>query len=379
MRREWDAEREIDRVVMRGRSGLELLQPLRRLRRQLLHVVAEALVEVVAPGLHHHVDRVEMSGDASVELVGMRPHAVDDAMAAFADKAHPAPRDIRACARSAATPPPRGSTPRWLTMLSKAAICSLSASCTLPAPFAAAAAASLASDGETLVDLRRLGAQRGQGLRRRRLDLRLGEGALGGDRADQAARRFVEQGLERAVLVIDRAAQLGLARIELLAPSRGRGVEDRGCVFRAIPDQRAQALARSGQPVFEDLAAHDDGVVQAVGGVVEAHDETVAMDDDGVGEPRAAALEPLDQRIRPVAEVAGDRSLGREPELVGDRVALGADRVDRLRAARADPADDVVGIRVHGAARRRGSLGELIGDRIAMGADRLDGLRRRSR
>ena len=37
-------------------------------------------------------------------------------------------------------------TPRWLTMLSKAAIRSLSASCTPPAPFAAAVAASLTSE-----------------------------------------------------------------------------------------------------------------------------------------------------------------------------------------------------------------------------------------
>ena len=106
--------------------------------------------------------------------------------------------------------------------------------------------------------------------------------------------------------------QLGLAGVELFTPSRSRGVENRGCVFRAIPDQGAQSFARSGETVFEDLATHHDGVVQAVGGVVEARDETVAMYDDGVGEPRAAALEPLDQRIRPGAEVAGDR-IGRWP------------------------------------------------------------------
>ena len=73
MRREWDGQGEIDRIVMRGRSDFKLLQPLRRLCRQVLIVVAETLVEVVAPGLHHAVDRIEMPGDASVELVGMGP------------------------------------------------------------------------------------------------------------------------------------------------------------------------------------------------------------------------------------------------------------------------------------------------------------------
>ena len=145
---------------------------------------------------------------------------------------------------------------------------------------------------------------------------------------------------------------MGLAGVELFAPSRSRRVEDRGCVFRAIPDQRAQSFARPGEPVFEDLATHHDGVVQTVRGVAEAGDETVAVYDDGVGEPRAAALEPLDQRIRPGAEVAGDR-IGGDAELIGDGVALGADRVDGLRAARADPADEVLRIRVDGAAGRR--------------------------
>ena len=206
--------------------------------------------------------------------------------------------------------------------------------------------------GEAFVDLRRLVGHSGQRLRCRRFDLRLGDGALGRDRADEATRRFVEQGLERAVLGIDRAAQLGLAGVELLAPARGRGVEDRGGVFGAIPDQRGQSFARPGQPVFQDLTAHDDGVVKAVGGVVEAHDEAVAMDDDGVGEPCAAGLEPLDERIRSDAEVADD-CIGRLAEPVGDQVALGADRLDGLSAARADAADHIVRIGVDGVARRR--------------------------
>ena len=62
---------EIDRIVMRGGGDLELLQSLCGFRRQLLPVVDEALVELLAPGLHHHVDRIEMSGDAGVKLVGM--------------------------------------------------------------------------------------------------------------------------------------------------------------------------------------------------------------------------------------------------------------------------------------------------------------------
>ena len=77
---------EIDRIVMRCRSDLKLLQPLCGLRRQLLPVIDEALVEVIAPRLHHHVDRIEMSRDASVELLGMGPQAIDDAMPAFADE-----------------------------------------------------------------------------------------------------------------------------------------------------------------------------------------------------------------------------------------------------------------------------------------------------
>ena len=194
---------------------------------------------------------------------------------------------------------------------------------------------------QTLVDMRKFGVQRGHGLGRRGLDLRLGEGALGRDGADKATRGLIEQSLERVVLVVDHAAQLALAGVELFAPSRSREVEDRGCVFRAIPNHGAEPFARPGEPVFKRLAAHHDGVVQAFRGVAETHDETIAVYNDGVGEPLAAALEPLDQRIRPVTEVASDCVAG-DAELIGDRVALDANRGDGLRAARVDPADDVV-------------------------------------
>ena len=80
----------------------------------------------------------------------------------------------------------------------------------------------------------------------RRLDLGLGEGPFGGDRADEAAGRFVEQGLERIVLVVDGAAQLALSGVEFFTPPCSRGVKDRGGVFRAIP---ITALSRSLDPV----------------------------------------------------------------------------------------------------------------------------------
>ena len=260
-------------------------------------------------------------------------------------------------------------------MPSKAAICSLSVSCTLLAPFAAAAATSLASAVKRSLICARLGGHPGQRLRRRRLDLRLGHGALGRDRANKAARRFVEQGLERLVLRLDRAAQLGLAGVELLAPAPSRGVKDRGGVFRAVPDQGGQSFARTGQPVFQDLTAHDDGVVKAVGGVVEARNEAVAVDHDGVGKPGAAGLEPLDERIRSEAEVADDR-IGRLAKPIGDQVALGADRLDGLSAARADASDHIVRKGVDGVASRGRSVGELDGDRIALDADRFDSVER---
>ena len=63
---------KIDCIVMRGGGDLKLLQSLRGLRVQLRPVIDEALVELIAPGLHHQVDRIEMSGDARVEFVGVR-------------------------------------------------------------------------------------------------------------------------------------------------------------------------------------------------------------------------------------------------------------------------------------------------------------------
>ena len=77
-------EGEIDRIVMGGRGGFELLQSRARFRRQLIRVGDEALVEILATGLHHDVDRIEMSGDSGIKLVGMGAYAIDDAMPAFA-------------------------------------------------------------------------------------------------------------------------------------------------------------------------------------------------------------------------------------------------------------------------------------------------------
>ena len=47
-------------------------------------MVDEALVELIAPDLHHDVDCIEMSGDPRVEFVGVRSQAIDDAMPALA-------------------------------------------------------------------------------------------------------------------------------------------------------------------------------------------------------------------------------------------------------------------------------------------------------
>ena len=65
------AKGEFDRIAVSGRSRLELIRSRRRMCRHLIRVIDEALVEVVAASVHHHIDGVEMSGDAGVELVGM--------------------------------------------------------------------------------------------------------------------------------------------------------------------------------------------------------------------------------------------------------------------------------------------------------------------
>ncbi len=93
---------------------------------------------------------------------------------------------------------------------------------------------------------------------------------------------FVEQAFERAVLPVDRAAQTRLARIELITPSPGRGVEDGRGVFGAVADQRRKALARSDQSILQSLTPHDDSVVQAIGSVVEAYNQLIPMDENSV-------------------------------------------------------------------------------------------------
>ncbi len=184
---------KIDRTAVRGRSDLKLLQALRRLRRQFFTIVAETLVEVVAPGLHHGVDRIKMTGDARMELVGMGPEAIDDVMTAFADELIQR-LEIFAHALSLLR--------NGLHESHAAVVDDLVEGCDPLAQRVVYAARSVRGCGrdladkrrETLVDLRCLGAQATQGLSRRRLDLRLGEGALGGDHADEAMRRIRRTG-----------------------------------------------------------------------------------------------------------------------------------------------------------------------------------------
>ena len=75
---------EIDRVVMSRRRSFELSQPVGRFRRQLLKMIGEMLIEVVATGLHQHVDCVQMTGNAGIEFVGMGGDPVDDAVSVLA-------------------------------------------------------------------------------------------------------------------------------------------------------------------------------------------------------------------------------------------------------------------------------------------------------
>ena len=65
-----------------------------------------------------------------------------------------------------------------------------------------------------------------------------------------------------------------------------------GYFFFIRPQQRKAQAARQSQGSGFEVGDE----VQTVGGVVEAGDEIVAVYDDGVGEPSAAALKPLDQR-----------------------------------------------------------------------------------
>src|ERR1700722_15029017 len=179
---------KIDSIVMRGRRDLKLLQPLRGLGRQLFSVVGKALLEVIALRPHHRVDRIEMSGDASVELVGVGPKTVYDVVPAFTDKtiqrleifAHALGLlryGLHEANGALVDDMVKGGDPLAERLMNAAR---------------SVRRCGCGGDGkgrETLVDLRRFRVQRRHGSSRRRLDLRLGEGALGGDRADKATRR----------------------------------------------------------------------------------------------------------------------------------------------------------------------------------------------
>ena len=91
-------ERLIDRVVMRGGRGLELPETLGGFCRQLLEMIAEAAVEILAASPQDRVQRAEMVGQPCAEVVRVNGDAIDHAVAVVADQiverlqmpAHPA-------------------------------------------------------------------------------------------------------------------------------------------------------------------------------------------------------------------------------------------------------------------------------------------------
>ena len=66
------------------------------------------------------------------------------------------------------------------------------------------------------------------------------------------------------------------------------------------------------------------------------------------------------------------------PELVGDRIAVCADRVHGLRPACADAADNLVRVSGDSGAHRGGRAGKLSRDRLAVRVDGFGGLERRA-
>ena len=265
-------------------------------------------------------------------------------------------------------------TPRWLTIWSKAAIRSLSASWTLPAPFAAAAAASLASDARRSLICADLRVQRGHGLSRLTPRSAPGRGRPRRRSRRQGGASNSSNRVSSASFWLLTAPRNWLSRASNCSPHRA-AAESR-IAAASSARSRIRALSRSLDPVSPSSRTWP-------------RTTTVSCKRSAASLRRVTRLSPCTTMVsesrspplwsRSTSEF--DRSLKSrataslgDAELIGDGLALGADRGDGLRAARADPADDVVRIRVDGAARRRGSLGEPIGDRVAMEADRLDGL-----
>ena len=147
---------------------------------------------------------------------------------------------------------------------------------------------------EASPDLHRFGVELGERVGRRLLDLRLRVRRLDGHRADDATGRVVDKGFDSRALVLDRAAQLGPARIELLAPALNGRVESRRGLRCAIEQKRRQALTRAFESFAQRVAAVDDRLLQPLGCVVEAMDQIRAMNDNGVGKAPACGVETLE-------------------------------------------------------------------------------------
>ncbi len=366
-------ERLIDRVVVRGRSGLELPQTLSRLRRQLFEMVAEALVEILATGSQDGVQRAEMVGQSGVEFVRVNGDAIDRAVAVFADQiverlqlpAH-SPRligeGLDQSDAALADDGLEGGDLRGQGVMDVGCACRNRGR-------------GVAGEGrEAAADLRRFGVELDEQLRRRLLDLRLRGRSVDRDRPDDAMRGVVNEGFDSGVLVLDRSAQLRLAGVELLAPALGGRVESGRRVRRAIAQKRRDALARAFESCAKGLAAFDDGLLQAIGRAVEADDEIRAVDEHGVGQSGAGGVQPLEQRLGTIVEVAGERIAG-FAEPAGDQVALGADGFDRLRSVGIDAADDFLGVLVQGRAHHERRLGQTRRDGVPLRVDRLGRLR----
>ena len=258
---------------------------------------------------------------------------------------------------------------RWLTIWSKASTCSPSASWTPPAPFTAAAAASMVSvaNRSLICAVSEFSAAMDWPPWTRSAPGRWRPRPRWRRRGDGWNHRT---GLDRASLAVDHGAQLALASVELLAPSRSGSVEDAAALRRVSED----ALSRSLDPASRSSSAcpRTMTVSCSVPRCRRGARRDFAVDDDRVVEPRVAALSRRSANWTGT-EVAGNRVAG-FAEPVGDGLALDTDRADGLRRRSSRPADEIVRIPSTEARAARG-LGDPRGERVAMEADRPDGLR----
>ena len=155
-----------------------------------------------------------------------------------------------------------------------------------------------------------------------------------GERLDRDACRLADGRLQIVRVLVEMVANVAAISFELRHELLARGLEQRLGRRVLLGNLAGDALARAAERFEQGLAVNDDGLVDAVAGIVEGRGEALTVGGDAVGDPRAGLVHALHDIVAAHAEVHDEGFARRLQAMVDLFHAAGQRLGDDVRGGR---------------------------------------------